>query len=225
MLSTLNVRGGTHNSCEDSYFIRNSGDAIYGGVFDGCSTGRNSHWASKTFAYMFDDIPANPCEDDTLWRVWYKMWLITECLHLTEMEWLATCVLFYYDIEKKSLTVRVLGDGAYYVNHTEHEIDQNNQPDYFGYTLNHLVLQVQKYFDRYPSVTYENVTNFKICSDGIKSFSRSQFAKQEAKHPDPIALLFQEPDSLNCLERRFNMLRNDQYTINDDLTIISYGGK
>lgn len=54
MISILNQRGGNHNSCEDSVWVNDTEDFIVGGVFDGCSTGINSHWASQTIAYIFE---------------------------------------------------------------------------------------------------------------------------------------------------------------------------
>jgi hypothetical protein len=47
MISTLNVRSQTHNSCEDSLFVKESDLYIWGGVFDGCSKSVNLIFITK----------------------------------------------------------------------------------------------------------------------------------------------------------------------------------
>lgn len=220
MHSVLNVISSTHNACEDSYFVTEKEDVIYGGVFDGCSTGIKSHWASQTMAYAFQGSGYFPVSRHALTNVYFFLNMIKASLSLTEFNFLSTCILFMYDKKSKQLCVRVFGDGCYFVNDVEYYIEQNNKPDYMGYHVFDSYHKFLEFVDKYPVKVYENVDNFKICSDGVKSITRSQFEQSEA--PDPMALLYAPPTSANYLQRMWNILKRNKYTITDDLTIISY---
>ena len=217
MISTLNVRSQTHNSCEDSIFFKESSSYIWGGVFDGCSTGVKSHWASQTFAYVFSKY-GNPLIDSNLIDIRRDLVSIMETLSLNYMNMLSTCVLFCYSKKDKLLDVRVFGDGYYYVNNVEYEIEQNNIPDYMAYHIES-TQRFKDFLDCYPVKTYENVSSFQICSDGVKSISIDQFHITDL---DPMALLMHPPVSENYLQRMWNKLKNNHFTIHDDLSIISY---
>lgn len=217
MISTLNVRSQTHNSCEDSLFVKESDLYIWGGIFDGCSTGKNSHWASQTFSYIFSKH-VNPIQNSNLMLVRKDLITMMETLNINYMNLLSTCMLFFYDKFSKALDVRVFGDGCYYVDDVEYEIEQNNIPDYMAYHLDSQQ-SFKEFLDMYPAATYYNVSNFRICSDGIKSISIDQF---HTSTKDPIATLFQRPTSPNFLQRMWNILHRERFIISDDLSIISY---
>ena len=217
MLSTLNVRSQTHNSCEDSILVKETDYYVYGGVFDGCSTGIKSHWASQTLAYIFNKY-GNPTLTNNLIAVRKDMVTIMETLSINYMNMLSTCVLFFYDKREQTLDVRVFGDGYYYVNDVEYEVEQRNIPDYMAYHTE-TSQRFRDFLEMYPATTYTDVHSFKICSDGIKSISIDQF--HESKR-DPIATLFQPPTTSNFLQRMWNILHREKFTISDDLSIISY---
>jgi len=217
MISTLNVRSQTHNSCEDSLFVKESDLYIWGGVFDGCSTGTKSHWASQTFSYIFSKH-INPVQNSNLMSVRKDLVTMMETLNINYMNLLSTCMLFFYDKSSKTLDVRVFGDGYYYVDDVEYEIEQNNIPDYMAYHLDSQE-SFREFLNMYPVVTYYNVSNFRICSDGIKSISIDQFHITDL---NPMALLMHPPVSENYLQRMWNKLKNNHFTIHDDLSIISY---
>jgi len=218
MLSVLNVISSLHNCCEDAVFVKETDTIIYGGVFDGCSTGIKSYWASQTLAYAFSVHP-EIVSDNTLYQVYHELRAIKTRLHLDHMNFLSTCILFQFDKKLKQLSIRVFGDGFYYINHVEYEIEQDNKPDYLGYYLDN-VKAFGEYINKYPAKTYYDVKNFKICSDGIKSIEISQFVEQDGT--DPIAILFHSPTSSNYLQRMWNILKRKHFTIADDLSIISY---
>lgn len=220
MYSVLNVISESHNSCEDSYFINETEDFVYGGVFDGCSTGTKSHWASQTLAYAFQAAGHLPVSRNALTNVYSYLNIVKSILSLSEFNFLSTCVLFTYDKKSKQLCIRVFGDGCYFVNDVEYYIEQDNKPDYIGYHLFGHYHAFHEFIDKYQLKIYENVDNFKICSDGIKSITRSQFEQSDA--PEPMALLYAPPTSSNYLERMWNILKRNKYKITDDLTIISY---
>lgn len=226
MLSTLNQRSNTHNSCEDSLYVKETEDEVYGIIADGCSTGTKSHFASQAICYSF----AHKAEiykqyfpvvsDRFLKVIVHDLELIMSTLGLTEMNFLSTLIVFVYDKKDKTLSMRVLGDGYYYINDIEYVVDQNNTPDYLGYYLNNTVA-LYNFLEKYPEIGYKDVDSFMICSDGIKAFQRSQFAPDSFTQ-GPEVLLFDKPPSKNYLERMWNTLKRDHYTLSDDLSIISY---
>lgn len=221
MISVLNVISSTHNSCEDSFFIQENEIFIWGGVFDGCSTGIKSHWASQTFAYVFNRIE---CENITsnmaVLLAYHELRAIKNTLDLIDLNFLSTSILFRYNKSTEKLEVRIFGDGFYYVNDVEYEIEQNNTPDYLGYHLDGGFMKFMAFINKYPVISYDNVTSFRICSDGIKSIGISQFVDNDGT--DPMSLLFGRPTSENYLKRMWNILKRKHFSNSDDLTIISY---
>ncbi len=219
MIATLNKISSVHNSCEDSLFVKEDNNFIYGGVFDGCSTGTKSHWASQTFAYAFarHQIPSS---DDAVFDVWNDLGQMMDELKLDHMNMLSTCILFSYHKETQQLRLRIFGDGTYFINDVEHQVEQDNTPDYFGYHLGDNLFGFGRYMARYPEQVYENVTKFQICSDGIGSITRSQFAPPTDL--EPLKMLLHPPTGSNYLERQWNILKRNHFTLSDDLSIISY---
>lgn len=222
MISTLNVRANHHNSCEDSLLVVENESSIDGIISDGCSTGINSHFASQAFCYAFQVAGRSGpfTEDYAVVAVKKRIRELVAHLGISSAHVLATCMLFHYNKLDKVLRIRVFGDGYYYVNGKEYEIDQNNTPDYLGYHLHDTYGEFGVYLNKCPEIYYENVDNFIICSDGIKSIQRSQFAEITGG-PTPI-VLFSNPQSTNYLARMWNLLKREHYTLSDDLSIISY---
>lgn len=215
MISILNTRGEKHNNCEDSVFLRETHSFIWGGVLDGCGSGIKSHWASQTFAYMFEKL-GDPTLDYSLRKVKKQLQDIVDILQLdTSRHALSTMVLFSYDKVMKQLKIRVIGDGYYYINDVEYSVEQNNIPDYFAYHMD----DMDSFLTKYPVLTYYDVSSFKVCSDGIKSIAINQFHNTKL---DPMALLLHPPTSENYLTRMWHRLHLNHFTISDDLSIISY---
>lgn len=215
MLSKLCVRGTHKNQCEDSVYVNETESFIWGCVCDGCSTGINSHFASQLMCYFVRDIGVSCTTEQALMYYVFKLRSIMNSLNLTDLHLLSTCIIFKYDKQKKILTVLPIGDGVYYVNDKEYVIDQGNIPDYLAYHVQESFIDFKS---KYLSIEYEDVNSFQICSDGIKSFSISQFESSDV-HPD---ILLKIPFSENYLQRMFNVLTKKKWTIADDLSIISY---
>lgn len=222
MISKLNVRADHHNSCEDSLHYFESESFIDGIISDGCSTGVKSHFASQAFCYAVEELALNDAytDDIVLKEVRERLIDVKSALGLTEMNLLATLVLFHYNKNDKTLRIRVFGDGYYYVNDVEYVVDQNNTPDYFGYHLNDSIVQFNEYLEKYPEIVYYDVDRFMICSDGITRICRS--AMQQDATVDPNKLLFHPPTTENYLERMWNLIKRDKFGLSDDLSIISY---
>lgn len=219
MIATLNVIGGGHNCCQDSILVKETANFIYGGVFDGCSTGIDSQWASKTIASLFarHDLVTN---DLAIHDVRDTLANMKDVMGYTDLHFLSTCVLFCYHKRFKQLQVRIFGDGFYFINDIEYRVEQNNAPDYLGYHLDENYSDFNNYMEKYPVKIYDDVVKFQICSDGIDSIIRSQFADETQL--DPLKMLLHPPTAPNYLQRQWNILKNNKFTLNDDLSIISY---
>lgn len=223
MLSTLNVRSQAHNSCEDSIFAKETGDFIWGCVCDGCSTGLKSHFASQCICYIVENNglhDLNICSNYSIQTIIHDLRRIKNIPKLSNMNFLSTCLLFFYDKVLKELHIRIFGDGYYYVNGVEFKIDQNNTPNYIGYHLEDTNEDKNKYIEAHPVVIHHGVENFMVCSDGIKSIERGAFL--ENAKLDPNALLFSAPTTENYLTRMWNKIKRDGFTLSDDLSIVSY---
>jgi hypothetical protein len=222
MISILNQRGGTHNSCEDSVWVKETENQICGAVFDGCSSGIKSHWASQTLSYLFNSVWKSGMVillDQTIGLVLAKMEEIARLTATDVVNFEATALLFIYMKKEKTLYIRAFGDGVFYVNDIEYEIDQGNRPEYLAHNMFVRGNQVTDYYKKNPIQTFENVDKFQICSDGIKAINANQY---EVNNIDPMTKLLAIPTSENYLERMWNILKNNKFTLSDDLTIISY---
>lgn len=227
MLSTLNVISSTHNTCEDSVFTVENEHFIHGVIADGCSTGIKSHFASQLLCYLVEHGLLDPngsdvdiTSNDQIWSLKGLVNMVKTSMNLGYMNLLSTCLLFTYVKEYKQLKIRCFGDGYYSVNDVEHEINQNNTPDYLAYHLHDGIHDFKRYLAQYPEITFFDVDKFMITSDGINNIQRPQFADTAKRDP---SILYKKPDSANYLARMWNILKNDHYYVSDDLTIVSYG--
>ena len=219
MLSQLCVRATHKNQCEDAVFVKETASSVFGVVCDGCSTGINSHFASQLLCYIVEKVKIDELRltsTDVISDICWKFKWTKEVTQLSEMHLLTTGLFFHYDKKKEELSIRVFGDGYYYINGVEYCIDQNNTPDYLAYHLNNV--DYLDYMFKNPEFIHENVKSFQICTDGIKSFQISQFESSD-KNP---SILLESPTSENYLKRMFNILTKNKWTIADDLSIISY---
>ena len=221
MISTLNVIANNKNNCEDKFVLVERDPFVVGGIFDGCSTGINSSWASQTLSYLVQlgiQQNKNILDDEFIVEMISQMSELSKSLNLTFAHFLSTCILFTYNKESKVFKIRTFGDCYYYLNDIEYIVDQNNTPDYLGYYLNNPTLT--SFLLKYPILSYSDVDRFIVASDGIEKINISQFLSP--KHLDPLGILFHPPSSSNYLQRMWNILKKEGYVVNDDLTIISY---
>lgn len=249
MIQILNKRSSTHpNWCEDNYFIEETDIRIQGAVFDGCSTGINSQFASIAMKYSFEKAINNrtnklQLEQSNILNDYFDMLIgdvksdlssLKDCLNLTDMNLLSTIVFFYYIKETKSLYVKFLGDGVIYVNGNEIVNDENNMPDYLAYHLDEKWDSFFSWIKSRRTEIYENVESFSICSDGIHSFLNLKNPHINKQVAINFLLIDQQWNRLeNGLNKKFNILinrdeefkRSDElywWDIKDDLTIIKY---
>lgn len=240
MIQILNKRSSTHqNWCEDNYFVKETDEFIIGAVLDGCSTGIDSQFASnflkKCFDYQskfYDHIPKD--EFGLFYSIRTHLKNIKFEVDLNDLQLLSTIVYFTYHKKKKKLNVRFFGDGVIYVDGNEIINDENNIPDYFAYHLSDSSDQFEEYFNSRKYLTFENVNDFAICSDGIHSLINLKNPHIKKEVAINFLIIDEQWKRLeNGLNKKFNILTNRDeeikrseelywWEIKDDLTIIKF---
>jgi hypothetical protein len=201
---------------EDNYaLVRPDGPLVYGAVFDGCSTGRNSHFASQLMAYSFkknvrsfQDTLANLYDREDyarMLRVLFNNMRVdmretAHKLDLTEFEMLATAVFFVYHEDTEKLVVSFLGDGVLYHQTEEGFLqmyfnDEANTPEYLGYYINRGFEDFYEYLDGRKMLVLENIRDFSVGTDGaiLKNWDNvlryGNDLERASIVPDPIQAL------------------------------------
>lgn len=232
-ISTVSRRGSSHPDWnEDNLYYKQKDKFITGGVFDGCSSGIDSYFASKLYANMYkktlselDEVITGINSFPVLARTYFSnLARVIREIGLTTEETLSTAVLFMYETETKQLQVQFFGDGVAYANNQELEVfnnDEDNKPNYIGYSLNDAG-QADDFNNLWEAAkSFNTITrDFSVSTDGIFSFR-----KTNENAPDfPIESYLVQNDFLirnpAALRRKLNIIRNKGYDHYDDFTLI-----
>lgn len=180
-------RGASHTlHCEDDFYVFENEEVIVAAVFDGCSSGIDSHFASTMHKYclreVLNDIPYILREDDNrnfpfkdvnesgkeiisllfdkIYRLDYKV----------NSEMLSTVVLTLVNKITKEYFICFAGDGVCKINDEIHSIhDANSNAVWYLSSVNYS--DFNQYYNNYCtkfSGIFEN--EISISSDGIESF-------------------------------------------------------
>jgi hypothetical protein len=232
-------RGLIHrNFCEDFHFTHRIKNryAIYA-VFDGCSTGVDSHFASallaKTIKAELEFIDKEDLEssdlllDALIYQSTQSLKEIRNALMLTTEELLSTMIVFVYDETTNSGNILAFGDGFVSVNGVNYLINQQNQPEYIAYYLDMI-----NTFEDYEQIMADYGKKFKvdtlsdvsISTDGINSFEQQAISGIEENPPQVIGFLVQNDflrNNPSMLARKCNILKTKFGLLNqDDIAII-----
>lgn len=247
MLKILTKRGAAHElNSEDNYFLYEKGNIIGGAVFDGCSTGKRSHWASETFKILFEQYKyrynhffkdlndRKHTENSTVYFLYTfleKLEQLSDFLNLDNLNFLSTLVFFIYNKEQKILYCKFLGDGSLFLKKNDGErylestIDENNTPNYLAYLMNvDDEIKIESISER-KTFHEKNVEEFIISTDGIDSFRNLNPNYDYVNIPDAKEYLINTPlfsDKESELGKKFNLLSKDNWVPQDDLTMIKY---
>ena len=172
------------NHCEDSIYVEeSSNDKIVCGVFDGCSSGEESHLASGLLSRLFKKAVADVEFSEFAERIsstttefGYKVLRIlfedvkevNRKLRLEYNELLSTMLVGVYSKSKKNLFVGRVGDGLISVNKNIFEFYEDHKSDYIGYHLN--METDEFYMKKVKKLEFDNVSSFSLSTDGIYSF-------------------------------------------------------
>jgi hypothetical protein len=240
-------RGSDHpDFCQDFYAIGETSNFLYCCIFDGCSGGKDSHFASTLFGKTFKDVitnlsdfldkPESTTENNSKFLMYMmsrKISEVKQILHLDIVELLSTVVLCAINKNTKECLITAFGDGFFCVDGQETLIKNTrflnkengeNMPDYLVYDLKDIENygDFENWFDsKSEKHLFESVKEVSIASDGIATF-------KQFKHSDfiinPIDFLAKDDglmNTKNMLERKYNILQNKYCMINtDDLSLI-----
>lgn len=232
-LSTVSRRGTSHSDWnEDNFFIKEMAHVVVGGIFDGCSSGKDSFFASKLFANIFRktvDECKTRIEVDTFPTLVHQFFKnlskAIKTIGLTTDETLSTAVLFIYNLNNNELLVKFFGDGCAYANNDEllfFNNDEENKPDYVSYQLSDLLKSPYAFTNYYKGKKsfIVNTKDFSISSDGLFSFRKTIDSEPDFNYTNYLVkddFLYKNPASL---KRKLNIIKNKGYEHYDDLTII-----
>jgi serine/threonine protein phosphatase PrpC len=232
-LSTVSRRGTSHSDWnEDNFFIKEMAHVIVGGAFDGCSSGKDSFFASKLFANIFkktvdefDEIIEIDTFPTLIHQFCKNLNKAIKSIGLTIDETLSTAVLFVYEINNNKLLVKFFGDGCAFANNEEllfFNNDEENKPDYLSYQLNDIIKSTHAFTNYYNNKkSFLAITrDFSIASDGLFTFKQTTESEPNFDYTNYLVkddFLYKNPASL---KRKLNIIKNKGYEHYDDVTII-----
>lgn len=228
--------------CEDFLVMNDQGRFFVGAVFDGCSGGNDSHFASSLFGKIFNQIfKDGSLSGETLEakarnftrKFVDKLFEVKVSLQLEDNDMLATFIVLIYDKIHGEAMILSVGDGIVHCDgeiiefKNERFIDSHpgqytDMPDYISYDL------VELGFDGgYFDVWYDNHVKVRkfidpkdiaISTDGILTFKRPEVEIDAIKF-----LLIDDTWENNkiMLSKKVNVLRTNYKTFHkDDISII-----
>ncbi|MBN1252751.1 MAG: protein phosphatase 2C domain-containing protein [Bacteroidales bacterium] len=232
-------RGLNHpNFCED-FILDEKLNQEYSlfGVFDGCSSGVDSHLASTLIAKIIR-AEANKINieklsfDEILEKITFKtlksLKKISKKFFLSKNELLSTIILFLYNQNSDKGKIISIGDGFLSINKHEIEINQNNQPNYLAYNIDEIRNKKEFkiwYDENVGKYDVENLEDVTISTDGIFSFANDYNSENyNNKEINIIEYLTQDKNLFSnkaMLGRKYNILKKTHFLQNfDDLGII-----
>jgi len=173
--------------CEDSLFVRNYGRYIVASVFDGCSAGIDSYFASALYSRSFAAVTNSMLNEnldsedpnlfpDILYYSTKRFFRLSTELNLRLEEMLSTVIFMLFDTITSKAKVIALGDGYIHADGTKIDIDQNNRPHYVAYSKEFFIDRTayEVWFGTQPNMyIFENVKDITISTDGISSFTKA----------------------------------------------------
>jgi hypothetical protein len=181
-ISTIGDFHLNHN--EDSFSVNEISDSkIMISVMDGCSMGKESHFAST----LISKILRKRCKEigyrefaektekgiksylrELIEQLFKDLGRIKNELNLETEEVLSTLILSILDLEKKEIEIMTIGDGVICCNGILHEYEQGDKPDYLGYHLNE---DFEAWFEKQKQrLSFKDVKDISLSTDGIFTF-------------------------------------------------------
>lgn len=183
-IDVLITKGRLHNlHCEDDYLVYQNEKFILAAVFDGCSSGIDSHFASTMHKYKMREICALMDEitsvysssvmEDILRELNRKIWSLT---YEVNREMLSTVVFTLIDKQNAKYYICVAGDGCYErtldgTKDFQSVHDANGNAVWYLSTVK--PADFNDYYNNYCSKTFGLLSDGdEICisSDGLESF-------------------------------------------------------
>lgn len=227
------------NHNEDAYTITDIGNEKFLlAVMDGCSMGKESHFASTLIAKLLRKISkelryqlfleqkkqtTEQLLKEVLRQLFNDLLTLKNHLHLEIEEILSTLILGILDQTEKNINLITIGDGLIAANGELYEYEQADKPDYLGY---HLSENFEDWFEsQNQRLTLRNISDVSLSTDGIFTFKNFD-GKSYPKLSEALILkLFlmdeNKKNPKNMLQKKLLVVENN-YGLkpSDDLTII-----
>lgn len=220
---SLVVRGLMHElRCEDDCTVIENDRYIGAGVFDGCSSGVDSHVASTTHRRIFERIfqKITGIETATELCINPKYYFdeitlsLSKFFYVVNEEMLSTVLLAVVDKETGEYFVLVCGDGYIRTPDVEESIhDPNGNEVWYLSSTKFRATEMVNYFNRYAH-RYKGVLQpgeeLVISTDGLESFNKPMGASADTEAVD----IFVHPERIGekyaniPLIRRYRMATN-----------------
>ena len=240
-LYTLNTVGQLHKTHTEDHIFHSdlNQNWFIGAVMDGCSSGKESHFASNLLGKIIrkacnsipnlerisPDLKSKQLEHELIGKhilhvVFDDLKKTKQLLSLELKEMLTTLILMVFQKDNRSAWINISGDGLIANNMEIIEIDQENVPDYMSY---HLDIDFEKWFMDYSKTfTFEQLENLSISTDGVSKFYTPTERRQKNIDPEKFLLtdltLLEDPD---MLEKKCKVLYDEHGLVPfDDLGII-----
>jgi hypothetical protein len=216
--------------CEDDLFFSEYNGVYIGAVFDGCSTGIKSHFASSLYAKVLNRawkrIPRHWLNEEPIAisrYVFFEFLIVLkeifERLDLIDIEMVSTMIFCVIKDNKASFIVS--GDGCIIIDGKHTKIDSpENAPDYLAYHMGKPFNSIEA--DHIITFTSDFNNDISICSDGIYSFTDKD--KKDMSEEVRNSLLLDKGliKSEAMLARKYNLLLKQGYSNYDDLSIVRF---
>lgn len=242
LIKTLIERGSSHKlRCEDDLLVLNLEDYIVGAIFDGCSSGIDSHLSSTLLKRVLKTIINGDgnCRFELKWHnkesldfyiIQKLASMLYDKLHEPSFkklisydnynDLLSTVIIMLVNKFNNRYTVLFCGDGVLSVDDTIVTIHDEN-----GDTVDYLMVQnetnVINYIDNRPFYQGYFKNTISISSDGIDTF-KDQFGENKSKEAKDTLFMdtaFWKQDIM--LNRKYNILTKvNKYLNQDDVSII-----
>lgn len=222
-------KGESHkNFCEDFNLYKEINNRYHlFGVFDGCSSGLDSHFASSLIAKIISNeanfIKKNKTHTPAILlkklirKTLKKLVQVKNELNLDTSELLSTIILLIIDKQEDKADIIAIGDGFISVDYKQTVIDQNNQPNYIAYFIDKIKNKEQFNVWYDSSVLKINADKFQdisIATDGILSFIDKTPNQTIENNLIPVDFLTKDNYLINnkaMLSRKINILRNKHF--------------
>jgi len=235
----LTKRGSNHDDyCEDYVFANKLNDNyIVAGVFDGCSTGIESHFASALFGKIVKknclkfDFSKYENTEEILKNIIYNTAFQIKKIALENdfevNELLSTIIFLVIDISKNQGNIICIGDGFLSINGKNINIEQDNKPNYFAYNLFDFenFNDFEKWFENFENKFYfDEVIDITISTDGILSYIINKKLDEQMDLSEVVDFYTKDTTLKNnksMLSRKANILKNIHgFEHFDDLGIV-----
>lgn len=226
--------------CEDFLFAQHiSQQWFVAAVFDGCSSGRDSHFASallgkslgaicKQLPYLhqmhphldLETIHIEELSNFILLQLFEQYQYQQNKLLLETIDLVSTCILLVYNQHQLEAQISLSGDGVFAINQNIEIIDQNDRPNYMAYHLHKKSIDWLE--QECLHYRFSHVKDVAIATDGVLSFAQTAREKEDYIQASDYLLCdnqFQQQE--NMLDKKCIRLdRNYGQKPNDDVAIV-----